>query len=76
MVPVVAEVALEYRNTFAVAKLNNDENRTTIQKYRIIGQPIYIVFKDGEAVGRFVGAMPSAKLVERILGVLGIEETE
>ena len=76
MKPVVTAVALEYRDTFTFAKLDvNTEEEKTVE-YQIRGTPTYIVFRDGEIVGRFIGAMPSAKLVERILGILGIEETE
>ena len=76
MKPVVTAVALEYRDTFTFAKLDvNTQEEKTIE-YQIRGTPTYIVFKDSEMVGRFVGAMPSTKLVENILGVLGIEETE
>ena len=76
MKPVVTAVALEYRDTFTFARLDvNTQPEKTIE-YRIRGTPTYIVFKGDEMVGRFVGAMPSTKLVENILGVLGIEETE
>ena len=76
MKPVVTAVALEYRDTFTFAKLDvNTQPEKTIE-YHIRGTPTYIVFKDGEMIGRFIGAMPSTKLVENILGTLGIEETE
>ncbi len=76
MRPVVAEVALEYRDIFSFVKLdvNTEPEKTT--EYHIRGTPTYIVFKDGEFVQRFIGAMPKAELVQRILGNLGIEETE
>lgn len=73
MVPVVTEVALEYRNTFAVARLNNDENPNTIQKYVVRGQPIYIIFQDGEIVGRFGGETPKDQFVQKILSAIDIE---
>lgn len=76
MKPVVTAVALEYRDAFTFARLDvNTQSEKTIE-YHIRGTPTYIVFKDGEMVGRFAGAMPSTKLVESILGVLGIEEAE
>ena len=76
MKPVVTAVALEYRDTFTFAKLDvNTQHAKTIE-YHIRGTPTYIVFRDGEMIGRFIGAMPSAKLVENILGILGIDETE
>ncbi|MDE0467913.1 MAG: thioredoxin domain-containing protein [Candidatus Poribacteria bacterium] len=76
MRPVVAEVALEYRETFSFVKLDVNSQPEKTLEYHIRGTPTYIVFKDGELAGGFVGAMPKARLVERILGILKIEETE
>ena len=76
MKPVVTAVALEYRDTFTFARLDVNTQPEKTVEYHIRGTPTYIVFKDGEMIGRFVGAVPSAKLVENILGALGIEEDE
>lgn len=76
MRPIVAAVGLEYREDFSFVKLDVNTQRQKTNEYQILGTPTYIVFKDGEIVGRFAGAMPKAELVERILGILGIEETE
>ena len=76
MRPVVAEVALEYRETFSFVKLDVNTQSEKTAEYRIRGTPTYIVFKDGAIVQGFVGAMPKAELVQRILGILEIEETE
>ena len=76
MRPVVAEVALEYRDVFSFVKLDVITQRQKTAEYRIRGTPTYIVFRDGEIVESIRGAMPKAKLVERILGILEIEETE
>ena len=76
MKPVVAAVALEYRDTFTFAKLDVNTQPQKTREYQISATPTYIVFKDGEIVGSFRGAMPSTKLVQRILDILGIEETE
>ena len=76
MKPVVTAVALEYRDTFTFAKLDVNTQEEKTVEYQIRGTPTYIVFRDGEMVGRFIGAMPSTKLVDRILEILGIEETE
>lgn len=73
MVPVVAEVTRENPNTFAVAKLDVIESRQTTQKYGIRGTPTYIVFQDGEIVGRFIGAMPKAQLLRNILSAIDTE---
>jgi thioredoxin-like negative regulator of GroEL len=70
MVTVVAEAALENRNTFAVAKMNIAQSRQTHQKYRVIGHPTYIVFQDGETVGRFSRPMPKNQFVQKILNAI------
>ena len=76
MRPVVAEVALEYRETFSFVKLDVNTQPQKTAEYRIRGTPTYIVFQDGEILGGFAGAMPKAELVQRILDSLGVEETE
>ena len=76
MRPVVAEVALEYRDIFSFVKLDVPTQRQKTAEYRIRGTPTYIVFKDGEVAGNILGAMPKDRLVQQILGILGIEETE
>ena len=70
MAPVVAEIALENRNTFAVAKLNIKNARQTLQKYPIRATPTYIVFQDGEVVDRLAGVIPKAQLLQRILSAI------
>ena len=76
MKPVVTGVALEYRDTFTFAKLDVNTEPQKTGEYNIRGTPTYIVFRDGEIAGTFVGQMPSDALVERILGILETEETE
>ena len=73
MAPVVAKIASEKKDTFVVARLNNDKNPNTIRKYLVRGQPVYIVFQDGEIVGRFAREMPKDQLVQKILSAIDIE---
>lgn len=76
MKPVVTAVALEYRDTFTFAKLDVNTQPQKTREYNIRGTPTYIVFRDGEIAGALAGAMPSDTLVERILKILEIDETE
>ena len=75
MVPVVAKIASEKKDTFIVAKLNNDENPETIRKYLVRGQPIYIVFQDGKIAdrGRFAGVTPKEQFVQKVLTAIDTE---
>ncbi len=70
MAPVVAEIALENRNTFAVAKLNIKNARQTLRKYPIRGTPTYIVFKGGKDVGRTAGEKTKGQLLQIILNAI------
>ncbi len=73
MVPVVAEIALENRNTFAVAKMNVAQSRQTTGKYQVRTHPTYMVFQGGKAVGRSGGVQPKAQLLQKILSVIVVE---
>ncbi|MDE0684941.1 MAG: thioredoxin domain-containing protein [Candidatus Poribacteria bacterium] len=70
MKPTVDAVASEYRESFIVARLDIDKNRKIAREHGGQGIPAYIVFRDGEVVGKFVGAMPKAAFVQRILDIL------
>ena len=76
MRPVVLEVALEYRDIFSFVKLDVRTQRVKTIEYKILGTPTYIVFENGKMIDKLIGAKPKAKLVEGILGILGIEGTE
>ena len=73
MAPVVAEIALENRNRFAVVKLNIKDGRQTLRKYPIRQTPTYIVFQDGKRVGSFAGVTPKAQMLQKILSVIDVE---
>lgn len=74
MAPVVAQIALENRNTFAVAKLNIKNARQTLQKYPIRATPTYLIFQDGKKVGPSVaGVKPKAQLLQTILSAIDVE---
>ena len=67
MATVVDQIALENRNTFAVAKLNIKNARETLRKYPIRATPTYMVFQDGKRVGRILaGVIPKAQLLQEI----------
>ena len=74
MAPVVAEIALAYKDTFIVAKLNAINNPETSRKYQVRGHPTYIVFQNGKDLGRFGGETPKAEFVQNVLNVIGVED--
>ena len=70
MKPTVDAVASEHREKFIVGRLDIDNNPKTLKAYGVRSIPTYIVFRDGEVTGKFIGALPKAAFVQRILDTL------
>ncbi|TAL22252.1 MAG: thioredoxin [Nitrospirae bacterium] len=68
--PTVEELAKEYAGKIKVAKLNTDENPDIASKYKIMGIPTIMFFKDGQRVDQVVGAVPKNQLKSKIDSLL------
>ncbi|MFN3396116.1 MAG: thioredoxin [Thermodesulfovibrionales bacterium] len=68
--PTVEELAKEYEGKIKVAKLNTDENPDIASRYKIMGIPTIMFFKDGEKVDQIVGAVPKPQLKAKIESLL------
>lgn len=64
--PVLASIADERAGALRVVKLNSDENPVTSARYRVMGLPTMIVFRDGEPVHELRGARPKTALDREI----------
>ncbi len=69
--PTVEELAKEYAGKVKVGKLNTDENPDVASKYKIMGIPTIMFFKDGQKVDQIVGAVPKPQLKAKIDALLG-----
>jgi len=58
--PVLDELATEMGGRLKVAKLNVDENQELAMQFRVSSIPAFVLFKNGQAVDRTVGAMPKS----------------
>ncbi len=65
MGPVVKEIADEAADV-KVCKINIDEEMAVAQKYGVMSIPTFIAFKNGEIVGKQIGAVPKSKLQDMI----------
>ena len=66
MAPTVAKLAEAYEGKVKVGKINVDENMTIAQKYRVASIPNFVIFRDGQPVANFVGAMSEADFREKL----------
>ena len=64
--PTIAELAQELHGRVVFGKLNTDLNRTLPRKYGIMSIPTMLYFKDGEVVGKTVGALPKEHIQQAI----------
>ncbi|HWR69361.1 MAG TPA: thioredoxin domain-containing protein, partial [Desulfomonilia bacterium] len=69
--PILENLAKKHAGAIVFAKLDVDKNPDTAKKFGIRSIPNLLVFKNGQKVGDIVGAMPEAKLIERINALKG-----
>ena len=58
LAPILEKLSKEYNGKFILAKSNVDETRTFAQKYMVMSIPNVKLFKNGEVVDEFIGALP------------------
>ncbi len=67
MMPVLDKLSKEYKNRkIKIKKINIDQNPRIRDKYKILGCPTFILFKDGVELARKVGAQSDDQLREII----------
>lgn len=66
MAPVVERIAEEYEGKVKVGKCDVSANMPLAQKYHVSNIPAFMIFKGGEPVDSFVGALSADDLCDRI----------
>ena len=64
--PLISEIASEYAGRLKVGKVNVDEKPEFSARFDVFSIPTLIIFKDGKAAFKSVGAMPKDDLVKFI----------
>jgi len=73
--PILENLAEDYNGKIVIAKMSVEENQETPGKYNVMSIPAVKLFKKGQVVDEFVGAMPEDKIrefVEENLWNLGL----
>jgi len=68
--PTIEELAKDYAGKIKVGKLNTDENADIASRFKIMGIPTIIFYKDGQKVDQIVGAVPKPQLKSKIDSLL------
>lgn len=64
--PILEEIAGEQAGRLKIAKLNIDENLDVTRRFEVMSIPTLVLFKNGEAVQRLIGAKPKGQLLQEI----------
>jgi thioredoxin 1 len=64
--PILDEIAAEKDGKMKLVKLNVDENTRTAATLGITSIPTMMLYKDGAAVERIIGAQPKQRLLQQI----------
>jgi thioredoxin 1 len=66
MAPVIEDLSERFEGKIKFGKVNVGENQRIAQKFNVSSIPNFILFKDGEVIQDFVGAMPSEEFEEKL----------
>jgi len=69
--PVLEELADELDGKLRIGKVNVDENQELAMQFRVSSIPAFVLFKNGQAVDRAVGAMPKGGFKSFLASHLG-----
>ncbi len=68
--PVLEEIAEEQAGKLQIGKLNIDDNLEVTRRFDVMSIPTLILFKDGQAEVRLIGAKPKGQLLQEIAAYL------
>lgn len=68
--PVLEEIASEHDGRLRIAKVNVDDSVGLARRFEVQSIPTLILFSEGEARLRLVGAKPKGKLLEELRAFL------
>ena len=64
LMPILAKLAAEYAGKLTVAKLDTEQEPAIASQIGIRSLPTVLLFKDGQVVDQFMGALPEAQVRE------------
>ncbi len=64
LMPILAKLANEFAGRFILAKLNTEEEKMLAAQYQIRSLPTVKLFRNGEVMDEFMGALPESAIRE------------
>lgn len=70
LAPTICEIEEDYEGKVSVFKYNTGYDKKLVEEYGILSNPTVILFKDGQVVGKQVGAKDYDELSDWIDGLI------
>lgn len=67
---IIEEIAKDFEGKVKVGKLNVMENPETAGKYKIVGIPTIIIFKNGEPIERATGLRSKEVIADKLNSII------
>jgi thioredoxin 1 len=67
----LGELAAERGSSLAVVSLDTDAHPDAARRFEVLSVPTILLFRDGELIGRLVGARPKDRIAAEIDRMLG-----
>ena len=64
--PILEEMAVEYEGTLRIVKVDVDESPDVARRYEVMSIPTLVVFQDGVAKKRMIGAKGKGQLAQEL----------
>jgi len=64
LTPILEKIAEEYKGKIVVAKISVEENQEKPEQFDVSSIPAVKLFKEGQVIDEFVGAIPEAQIRE------------
>ncbi|KFK42093.1 hypothetical protein AALP_AA2G209900 [Arabis alpina] len=74
MVPILNEVSVALKDKIQVVKIDTEKYPSIANQYKIEALPTFILFKDGQPLDRFEGALAANQLIQRIENSLEVKK--
>lgn len=66
MAPILEKVGTQVRDKVQIVKINTDQYPEIASQYHVRALPTFIIFRDGQPIDRFEGAIPAEQLLDKL----------
>lgn len=66
MGPIVSDVCERLQGKIKVGKVNIDDEKNVANKFNVRSIPNFVLFKDGQIIGQFIGAMDADEFEKKL----------